>query len=183
MHPTMGEIITKYQKLANDPDPEIRTTWQNGLGKEFGNMAQGDNRTNTKGMDAIFVLTHDQIKAIPKHKTITYARLVVDFCPQKDDPNRVRMTAGGNLIQYAGELTTRTSDLSTAKNLWNSVVSTEGAKFAAFDISNMYLHTPLAPEDYEYMRIPLKISQNTPLNNTTCVNMRKGGLCMWKSGE
>ena len=81
VHPTTGEVITKYQKLAKDPGPEIRTTWRNSLGKEFGNMAQGDDKTNTKGMDAIFVLTHDQIKAIPKHKTITYARLVVDYPP------------------------------------------------------------------------------------------------------
>ena len=65
------------------------------------------------------------------------------------------MTAGGNLIRYAGELTTRTADLTTAKIIWNSVLSTPGATY--FDISNMYLHTPLAPEDYEYMHIPLKL--------------------------
>ena len=45
---------------------------------------------------------------------------MVDFRPQKADPNRVRMTAGGNLIEYAGELTTRTADLTTAKIVWNS---------------------------------------------------------------
>ena len=157
VHPKTGEVITKYSKLANDPDPEIRHTWRNGLGKEFGNMAQGDDRTGTPGMNAIFVLTLDEIARIPKHKTVTYARLVVDFRPQKADPNRVRMTAGGNLISYAGELTTRTASITTAKLVWNSVVSTEGAKYACFDISNMYLHTPLAPEDYEYMRIPIAI--------------------------
>ena len=86
------------------------------MGKELRNMAQDNNKTKTPGMNAILVLTHDQIRAIPKSKTITYTRLVVDFRPQKADPNRVRMTAGRNLIQYAGELTTQTSDLSTAKN-------------------------------------------------------------------
>ena len=157
VHPKTGEIITKYAKLAEDADPEIRETWRNGLGKEFGNMAQGDDRTGTPGMDAIHVLDHEQIRRIPKGKTVTYARLVVDFRPQKKDPNRVRMTAGGNLIKYAGDITTRTADLTTAKIVWNSVLSTAGAKYACFDISNMYLHTPLAPEDYEYMRIPLKL--------------------------
>jgi hypothetical protein len=39
VHPKTGEVITKYRKLANDPDPEIRQTWRHGLGKEFGNMA------------------------------------------------------------------------------------------------------------------------------------------------
>ena len=67
------------------------------------------------------------------------------------------MTAGGNLIKYAGELTARTANLITLNIPWNSIVSTEGAKFASFDISNMYLHTPLVPEDCEYMRIPLKV--------------------------
>ena len=67
------------------------------------------------------------------------------------------MTACGDLIQYAGELTTRTTDLTTAKIVWDSVLSTPGANYMCFDISNMYLHTPLAPEDYEYMRIPLKL--------------------------
>ncbi len=64
---------------------------------------------------------------------------------------------GGNLIHYAGKLTTGTSDMMTAKLIWNSVLSTEGAKFACFDISNMYLHTLLSPKDYEYMRIPINI--------------------------
>ena len=108
-------------------------------------------------MNAIFILTHDEIRRIPKHKKITYARLVVDFRPQKADPNRVRMTAGGNLIKYAGKLTTRTADITTAKIIWNSVLSTPGANYAGFDISNMYLHTSLAPEDYEYMCIPLAV--------------------------
>ena len=120
-------------------------------------MAQGDDRTGTKGMNDIFILTHKQIRRIPKHKTVTYKQLAVNFRPQKKDPNQVRMTAGGNLTHYAGELTTRTADLTTAKIVWNSVLSTPRAKYACFDISNMYLHTPLAPEDYEYMRIQLKL--------------------------
>jgi hypothetical protein len=31
----------------------------------------------------------------------------------------VRITSGGNLIDYPGELTTRTADLTTSKILWN----------------------------------------------------------------
>jgi hypothetical protein len=176
VHPKTGEVITKYQKLANDPDPELRETWRNAMGKEFGNMAQGDSRTGTKGMNAIFVLDHEQIANIPKKKTVTYARLVVDFRPQKDDPNRVRMTAGGNLIEYAGELTTRTADLSTAKIVWNSVISTPDARFACFDISNMYLHTPLDPDDYEYMRIPFDILPQHTIDQYDLERKQKGGF-------
>ena len=41
--------------------------------------------------------------------------MVVDYRPQKPDPNRVTMTAGGNLIKYPGKLTTITADLTTSK--------------------------------------------------------------------
>ena len=86
-----------------------------------------------------FFMTHEEIKRIPKDRTVTYTRIVVDYRPQKDDPNRVRITVGGNLIDYPGELTTRTAHLITSKILWNSVSSTPGAKFATGDIENMYL--------------------------------------------
>ena len=99
-------------------------------------------------------MNHDEIANIPKDRVVTYARVVVDFRPQKDDPNRVRITVGGNLIKYPGELTTRTADLTTSKLLWNSVISTDDARFAALDVGNFYLETPL--ERYEYIRLPLK---------------------------
>jgi hypothetical protein len=49
----------------------------------------------------------------------------------------------------------RTADLTTSKVLWNSVVSTKGAKIAGADIRNFYLVTPL--ERYEYMKMDLKL--------------------------
>ena len=122
-------------------------------------MTQGDNLTKTPGTNTLFVLDHEQIKNIPSDRTITYARIVVNFWPQKADPNRVRITAGGNLITYPFELTTRTADLTTSKILWNSVVSTEGSKFAGADIKNFYLGTPL--DRYEYIRMDLKLSPHT----------------------
>ena len=100
-------------------------------------------------------MTHDQIRQIPKDRVVTYARIVVDFRPQKEDPNRVRITAGGNLIKYPGELTTRTANLTTSKILWNSVVSTEGAKFMGIDVKSFYLCTPM--DRYEYMKMPLAL--------------------------
>ena len=104
------------------------------FGKEFGNLARGDERTGTEGTDSVFVMSHQDIKTIPSDKVVTYAMIVVNFCPHKKDPNRVRITAGGNLIEYPGELTTRTADLTTSKILWNSVLSTEGATFIGIDI-------------------------------------------------
>jgi len=104
IHPTTGETISSYKKLMNDPATmEIRQT---AFGKDFGGMAQGDNKTGQKGTNAIFVMTHAEIPLIPADSTSTYMRVVVDFHPQKADPHRICITAGGNLINYPGELTT-----------------------------------------------------------------------------
>ena len=100
-------------------------------------------------------LTHQEINAIPKDRTITYARIVVDYRAQKDNPNRVRITVGGNLMDYPGELTTRTADQTMTKFLWNSVISTDWARYMTADIKNFYLETPL--DRPEYMKMPLSL--------------------------
>jgi hypothetical protein len=125
------------------------------FGKEFGNLTQGDKHTNTASTDAMFILTHEQIRDIPKDRVVTYAHIVVDYQPQKADPNRVRITADGNLIKYPGELSTRSSEITTSKLIWNSVVSTDNAKYMTIDIKNFYLGTPL--DRFEYMKMPLDI--------------------------
>ena len=45
-------------------------------------------------MDAIRVMNLEEIKNIPADRVVTYAGVVVDFRPQKEDPNRVKITAG-----------------------------------------------------------------------------------------
>ena len=118
-------------------------------------MAQGDKKTGTKGTNSMFVLSHDKICTIPADQTATYGRIVVDYRPQKADPNRVRITAGGNLIEYPGELTTRPADLTTSKLLWNSVISTKDTRFMGIDTRNFYLGT--AMKRFEYMKMPIKL--------------------------
>ena len=51
-------------------------------------------------------MTLEEIKNISADRVVTYARVVVGFRPQKEDPNRVQITAEGNLIAYPDELTT-----------------------------------------------------------------------------
>jgi hypothetical protein len=68
---------------------------------------------------------------------------VINHHPQKEDPNHVRITVGGNLIDYPFELTTRTAAMVSSKILWNSVISTKDACYAGANIKNMYLKTPL----------------------------------------
>jgi len=63
---------------------------------ELGQLAQG--YKDTKSTNTTKFLTHDEICHIPSNRNVTYARIVVDYHPQKKDPNRVRITVGGNLI-------------------------------------------------------------------------------------
>ena len=118
---------------------------------ELGRLSQG--YKDTQYTNTICFMDHKMINSIPKNQTVTYGRIVVDYRPQKDNPNRVRITADGNLIDYPDELTTRTADLRTTKLLWNSVLSTKNARYMCIDIKNMYLATPL--DRYEYMRMPI----------------------------
>ena len=153
VHPVTGEHITSYRKLMSDP--VTADVWMTAFGKDFGGMCQGDNKTNTVGTNAMFVMTPEDIPAIPKDQPPTYAKVVVAYRPQKDDPYRIRITAGGNKIFYPGELTTRTADMTTAKLHWNSVLSTPNAKYMCLDIGNLYLSATL--DRYEYMKMPLNL--------------------------
>ncbi len=84
-----------------------------GMCIELGRLVQG--YKDTKSTNTIKFMTLEEIKHIPKDQVVIYARIVPDYRPQKKDPNHVRITAGGNLINYPFELTTRTTDLMTSK--------------------------------------------------------------------
>ncbi len=99
VHPITGETISSYKKLMNNP--ATAEIWQTAFWKDFGGMAQGDNKMGQKGTNAVFVITHDKIKqAMAVGKFFTYMNPVVDYRPQKEDPYQIRITAGGNLVNY-----------------------------------------------------------------------------------
>jgi hypothetical protein len=141
VHPVTGETISSYKKLMHDP--AMAVIWQTAFGKDFGGMAQGDNKTGQKGTNAMFVMNHNKIKTILKAgKKITHANPVVDHRPQKADPNRIRITAGGNLIQCDCESSVPTANIDIAKLHWNSVVSTALAKYMCIDIKKFTYQLP-----------------------------------------
>jgi hypothetical protein len=82
-------------------DPATAEVWQTAFGKDFGGMAQVDDKTGQKGTYSIFVMTHAKIKQACADKvTFTYAKIVVDFRPQKEDLYQILITAGENLLKY-----------------------------------------------------------------------------------
>jgi hypothetical protein len=119
-----GDLL-EYRQLAKIP--KYRQKWTNAFGKEIGRLAQGIDGI-VEGTNTIFFVDYDEIPEDRK-KDVTYARICVNYRPEKADPNRCRITLGGNLINYPGDVGTRTADMLTVKLLLNSVISTPGAKF------------------------------------------------------
>jgi hypothetical protein len=80
---------------------------------------------------------------MPPECKATYGSFVVEVKEQKEEREHTRLTVGGDQIEYPGEKSTRTADLTTEKILINSFISTKGARFLMVDIKNFYLNTPL----------------------------------------
>ena len=111
--PELKQYGAKAQaQLPVDTSPKLSDD------KKYTNPREHLFYTGQKGTNAIFVMTHAEIFLIPTEQKITYARVVLNFCPQKADPHFIRITAGGNLINYPGKLTTQTADLTTSKLIW-----------------------------------------------------------------
>jgi hypothetical protein len=161
IHPVTGKIISSYKYLMNNP--ATAEVWMTAFGKDFGGMSQGDNKTGQKGTNAMFVMLPSNVPNIPKHRVITYARVVIDHCPEKKDPNRIQISASGNIIIYPGKLTTRMANITMAKLLWNSMLSTPRAKYMTLVIRNFYLSAPL--NRFEYMCIPFALFPRGSSNN------------------
>jgi hypothetical protein len=82
---------------------------------------------------------------------VTYGRIVATIRPQKAETHCVRLTVGGDRLDYPGNTSTPTASQTTAKVLINSTISTDDARFGCIDLNDFYLGTPMTC--YEYMRL------------------------------
>jgi Reverse transcriptase (RNA-dependent DNA polymerase) len=143
----------EYKELKNSSDGD---RWTMAFCKEWGRLFQGYKSKNgehdIEGTNTCH-LTHR--KDIPSNKKPTYIRTCADYREQKADPYRIRCTAGGNLINYPGDKSTRTADLTTFKCLANNVISTPGARAACIDLKDFYLNSTLPDPEYVRFRIDL----------------------------
>jgi hypothetical protein len=109
---------------------------------KFGRLANGvGNRIKNPTNTIQFISKKD----IPqdRRKDVTYGSFVCSVQPENKEKNRTRFTVGGDRINYPGAVATPTADTIVAKLLFNSVISTKGARFMTIDISDFYLMTPL----------------------------------------
>ena len=181
--PKTGSAL-EYRHLLKMDQAEV---WTQSFANELGRLAQGLSGTTITGTNTI---TFVDKRTIPTHKVITYGRIVVDYKPNKAEVHRTCLTVGGDIILYDKTTSTPTADLSTLKLLFNSVISTPGAKFMMIDISNFYLNSILP--DKEYMQLPTRIippiiqqQYNLPpitSNGNTYICIRKGMYGLKQAG-
>ena len=129
--------------------------------------------------------------AVPTTAKVTYARLVSEIRPHKSETHRFRMTVGGNLLDYADDTNSSTVALTTSKILFNSIVSTQNAKFLGLDIKNFYLQTKLP--NSQWMKFPInlipteiiqqKILQDIQHNGWVYLEIVKGMYGLKESGK
>jgi hypothetical protein len=92
---------------------------------EIGRLAQGLKR-GVKDTNTIkFIKKED----VPAERKDTYGSFVIDTKAHKEETERTRLTFGGDQIGYTGGKSTQTVGLTTAKMLFNSTISTPGARF------------------------------------------------------
>ena len=111
--------------------------WQASNADEIGRLAQGFGAI--KGNTIYFI----HPSSIPKDCKVTYLRVVSAMRPEKANPHRIRWTVGGDKIDYPFDVSTKTADLTTAKLLFNSVLSTPNARFLTANLKDFYLGTPM----------------------------------------
>jgi hypothetical protein len=107
------------------------------------------------------------VENMPENRKITYGKIVCDYKPHKQEKERVRLTVGGDRLDFSGDVTTSTADITTFKILINSTLSNEDAAMMMMDIKNYYLGTPLPRFEYMKMllsRFPEEIIQKYNLN-------------------
>ena len=121
MNPTTGTEARILYLLAGCVDGQDGPTWHEAICREFGRLMQG--WKDVKGTNIFFAIKGHNV---PTNKTAAHMRMVADFRPQKPDPHCIRNTVGGSKISVDYDIGNPTADLSTAKILINSTLSTQG---------------------------------------------------------
>ena len=106
-----------------------------------------------------------------KTKKVTYPKIVCNIRPSKAETHHTRITVDGNLLDYSETLTTPTSTITTAKCLFNSVVSTPAEKRVLADIKNFYLNNALP--DPEYMKFHIATIPQEIIDEYNLLNIVK----------
>jgi hypothetical protein len=141
-----------------------KKVWAHGFANEIGQLFQGIR--NVPGTDTCFFIPKS---LVPAHKCPTYGCICCKYKSQKEEKHCVRLTVSGNRIGYPGNKSTPMADLTTAKVLINSTISTPGTKFLGINLANFYLYTPMP--NPKYMRLCLDIIPDEIISHYNLCNI------------
>ena len=133
-------------------DPKTTDVWTRAMSNELGRLAQS-NKYGVKSTDTIEFIKKSEV---PKGRDITYANFILDYRPLKSEPNRVRLTVGGDKLSYDDDAGSPAASILETKIMLNSVISDakQGARFMGLDLKDFFLASPMARP--EFMRIHYK---------------------------
>ena len=153
---TTGNTL-EHRQLCHHP--KYKTVWDTSYANELGRLCQGigtkpndPTKQRVAGTNTFRPIKFHDIPTNQRHD-VTYTRVVCEVHPQKEDPNCMRITIGGNCICYPGDCGTKTGSLELTKMMFNSVLSRRNVRFACFDIKNFYLGTPLDRPEFVKIRL------------------------------
>jgi hypothetical protein len=126
VQPVTGKVM-EYTALVKDPS--LQSLCKRGIGNKLGRLFQGIHDIPVTDT-CLFV----EPKNIPTDRKITYGKIVCDYKPHKKEKECVRLTVGGDRLDYSGDVATSTADIKTFKILINSTLSTADAKMMMMDI-------------------------------------------------
>jgi hypothetical protein len=143
----LGDNQCSWQHLANPvalmKDPRLQPLWTRGFGNECGRLFQG-----IRDIPGTYIFFFIKLTNISKDIKISYVKIVCDYKPHKKEKERVRLTVGGDRLDYSSDVATSTADIAIFKILINSTLSTEDAAMMMMDIKNYYPGTPLPRFEY-----------------------------------
>ena len=149
-----------------------KSTGRTSLANDLGRLTQGVGTRMPCGTNTVFYVPKASVST---NRKVTYAHMVATICLHKTEVNRVRVTVGGNILDYPGatNTTTNCASLTTTKCLLNRTVSTPDTWFMTLDIKDFYYSTPMAC--YEYMKLALdffldEIIEQYNLRSLVCPN-------------
>ena len=125
--------------------------WGKSLSNELGRLTQG---VRDVGSNGAMIFIHKN--KVPKNKKVTYANMVCNFQPTKQEQYRVRLTIGGDVLDFFADSSPPAVSLIETKLILNSTISDshKGAQFFTIDIKDFPLQSYL--NDPEYLRIHQK---------------------------
>ena len=141
-----GQSMDLHQ-LFQAPNKSI---WSTNLANYLRRLTQGVGNCMPRGTNTVFYIPNSRV---PANRKVTYARMVITIFPHKTEVNCVRVTVGGNILDYPGATTTNCASLTTTKCLLNSTISTPDDRLMTLDIKDFYYGTPMYR--YEYMKLAL----------------------------